>query len=150
MSAASFSSRVSRGRFGEADRGGWGLRVERGPDWLFVRLEAATPETVPAARADLAESIWAMLQEHRAHRLVLELDGVEAVADRLVDVITKLGGRLREDGGLLRVCGLSQPNASRLRSCRGIEDVPLFDSRSDAIGARARGLDIAADGRSGS
>lgn len=150
MSAAAFSSRVSRGRLGDVDPVGWGMRVERGPDWLFVRLEAATPETVPAARADLAESIWAMLQEYRAHRLVLELDGVEAVDDRLVDVITKLGGRLREDGGLLRVCGLSQPNATRLRSCRGVADVPLFGSRSDAIGARARGLDIAAIGRSDS
>ena len=49
------------------------LDVERGPDWLLVRirnLDRAEPET------PLAEQLWALLEQHFTYRLVLELDEV--------------------------------------------------------------------------
>lgn len=128
---------------------GWTTRVERGPDWLFVRLECAAGESggVPGGR--LADGIWRLLEEHRARRLVLELDNVPAVDDRLVDVIADLGVRLDRDGGLLRVCGLSAENIERLRAAAPTRQVAHFPSRSEALVSRLGGTSCDACGRDG-
>ena len=118
---------------------GWVTRVERGPDWLFVRLETASGDAAGMPDGALAAGIWRLLEEHRARRLVLELDDVRAVDDRLVDVIADLGGRLGRDGGLLRVCGLSEENLARLRSAGPTREVAHFASRSEALGTRRGG-----------
>ena len=52
---------------------GWDLEVERGPDWLFVRLGS-----YPVADSDmpsLAGEIWSILDRCFVYRLVLQLDG---------------------------------------------------------------------------
>lgn len=118
---------------------GWITRVERGPDWLFVRLESAAGDAAGMPGGGLAAGIWRLLEEHRARRLVLELDDVRAIDDRLVDVIGELDGRLGRDGGLLRVCGLSAENLARLRSAGPTREVAHFASRSEALGTRRSG-----------
>lgn len=118
---------------------GWTTRVERGPDWLFVRLEAAAGDAAGLPDGALAGGIWRLLEEHRTRRLVLELDDVRAIDDRLVDVIADLGGRLGRDGGLLRVCGLSEANVARLRSAGPTTQVAHYASRSEALGTRRGG-----------
>jgi len=119
-----------------AVRRGWDLAVERGPDWLFVRLEDA-----PAARSDglkLTEAVWDMIREHHASRVVLELDRVEAVDDQLLDAISEIGTRVRREGGLIRTCGLSQANRDRLEGAAA-GGVPHFGTRSEAVGTRCGG-----------
>lgn len=112
----------------------WGVAVERGPDWLFLRLHEggeAGEDLGP-----LAERLWAMIRVNRAHRVVLELDDVQAVDDTLIDAIVDVGDRLRDDGGFVRVCGLSAGNLARLQSSGRAEGLTHFDSRSAAVGPR--------------
>jgi hypothetical protein len=111
------------------------LEVERGPDWLFVRVagQAAGPAD------DLTTSVWETIREHGASRVILELDRVETVDEALGGVIGELGTRVRDAGGLIRICGLSEPGLSRLRRVAAAASVPHFGSRSDAVGGRGRG-----------
>ena len=88
----------------------WGVAVERGPDWLFLRLHDDESGSSAGNRQPLAERLWSMIRVNRAHRVVLELDRVEAVDDMLIGAIADVGTRVRDDGGLVRVCGLSKPN----------------------------------------
>lgn len=148
--AMQFTSTTTAGRPDARHEDAWDLRVERGPEWLFVRLEPASRGTAAVPDGELADGIWATLQEHRARRLVLELDGVRSLDDRLAGLIAELGGRLREDGGMLRICGLSGPHAARLKGRDGADDVAVFASRHEAIGARARGVEFAPDRRAAS
>lgn len=113
----------------------WGLAAERGPDWLFVRLEAAPGQ--PAG--DLADSIWSMIREHHASRVLLELDRVDAVDESLVGAIAEVGTRVQREGGLIRACGLSEPNLARLPAAAPLAAVPHFENRSEAIGTRGCG-----------
>ncbi len=109
------------------------LHIERGPDWLFVRLDgdhcrAGRPE--PA----LADGIWEALQENHAHRVLLEFDQVAAIDDDLIATITALASRIRSAGGLMRLCGLSEVDLRMLRA-RGGANVAHFASRAAAVGA---------------
>jgi hypothetical protein len=113
----------------------WGVAVERGPDWLFLRLQedgdAADGEGRPQA-----ERLWGMIRANRAHRVVLELDRVDSMDDTLINAIADVGTRMRGDGGFVRVCGLSEPNLERLRSSGRAEGLPHFKSRTAAVGPR--------------
>lgn len=113
----------------------WGVAVERGPDWLFLRLQDDAAAAAGDARP-LAERLWSMIRVNRAHRVVLELDRVESIDDTLIDALADVGTRIRDDGGLVRVCGLSEPNLRRLRSSGCLGGIPHFDSRTAAIGPR--------------
>jgi hypothetical protein len=112
-----------------------GLGVERGPDWLFVRLERDGGDR----REDLAESVWETIQEHGASRVVLELDRVEQLDETLRGAIAELGTRLRDAGGLIRICGLADSEVSKLRSLPAAAAVPHFGSRAEAVGTRRAG-----------
>ncbi|MFM7137796.1 MAG: STAS domain-containing protein [Planctomycetota bacterium] len=122
-------AQAGRGRQGPS------IEVERGPDWLFVRF-AAGPV---AGQRELTSSVWETIREHGASRVVLELDHVGAVDEALGGAIGELGTRVRDAGGLIRICGLSEPKLSRLRSMAVAAGVPHFDTRSDAVGGRGKG-----------
>ncbi|MFM1902587.1 MAG: hypothetical protein RLZZ440_487 [Planctomycetota bacterium] len=118
-------------------RADWGLTAERGPDWLFVRLEAAAP--TPQASAELTESIWDMIREHHASRVVLEFDGVERLDASLWESISEIGARMRDSGGLVRVCSFSPADRNGQSAVpTGLTEagVPCFTSRSAAVGTR--------------
>jgi hypothetical protein len=106
-----------------------GIRVERGPDWLFVALDEPA-----VSRSDLADGVCRLVRASMAHRVVLELDGVAAVDERLAAAIGLIGARVREDGGLVRICGLSGDNLSRLQAVSAAATVPHFGSRAEAVG----------------
>lgn len=122
-------AQAGRGRLGPS------IEVERGPDWLFVRIAGGAV----AGQGDLTTCVWETIREHGASRVVLELDHVEAVDEALGGAIGELGTRVRDAGGLIRICGLSQPKLSRLRSVVAASRVPHFDTRSDAVGGRGGG-----------
>ena len=110
----------------------WELSAERGPGWLFVRLDAVPKDTVGSS--NLTQSIWEMIREHHAHRVVLELEGVERIDDSLLCAITEIGTRMRDAGGLVRVCGCSE--SPRERTATTTAGVPWFGSRAEAVGTR--------------
>ncbi|MFM8415801.1 MAG: STAS domain-containing protein [Planctomycetota bacterium] len=125
---AATAERDGRGR-------GPGLAIERGPDWLFVQVGDVGDQR--AGR--LADSVWEAIREHGASRVVLELDRVETVDEALGDAIAEIGTRVRDAGGLIRICGLTPSKLSRLRSVPAVGAVPHFDSRSEAVGPRRCG-----------
>lgn len=114
-------------------RGGH-MRIERGPDWLFVRLDSDARRAATNSEPALADGIWDVLQENHAHRVLLELDQIDAIDDDLIATITSLAGRIRSAGGLMRLCGLSEVDLRMLRA-RGGAGVAHFDSRAAAVGA---------------
>ncbi|NCX99990.1 MAG: hypothetical protein EBX35_15805 [Planctomycetia bacterium] len=111
------------------------IEVERGPDWLFVRVAGAAF----AGQGELTRSVWEAIREHGASRVVLELDHVDTIDEALGGAIGEIGTRVRDAGGLIRICGLSEPKLARLRSVAAAAGVPHFDTRSDAVGGRGAG-----------
>jgi hypothetical protein len=118
----------------EPGRPGWAVDVERGPGWLFVQVAGGEA----TGGEELADAVWETIREHGASRVVLELERVEAI-DEVGGAIAEIGSRLRDAGGLIRICGLSEPKLSRLRSLPAAASVPHFSTRSDAIGKRPTG-----------
>lgn len=119
---------------GSAPSGGWDVAVERGPDWLFLRLERGGGSQV---QRPLAERLMQIIRVNHAHRVVLEFDGVEPLDDAILDAIAVVGSRVRDQSGLIRVCGLSAGGVRRLESSDQAGDIPHFESRSAAVGPRS-------------
>lgn len=110
---------------------GWTLDVDRGPDWLFVRVHC--PADRPDDAPQLAENLWALLQQHFAQRIVLEMDEVSLLHSYLIGQLLLLYKRVYNSGGLLRISGLSPQNCEVLRSCRLDQSLPLYSSRDEAV-----------------
>jgi anti-anti-sigma regulatory factor len=109
---------------------GWQVAVDRGPDWLFIRLEEA--ETA-AASNDLAERLWQTIQQHFTYRVVLELDQVGLLHSQLVGQLVLLHKRLHAHDGVLRLCGLSDSNQDVLRTSRLEDRFPQYRNRGEAV-----------------
>jgi anti-anti-sigma regulatory factor len=116
----------------------WGLTIERGPDCLFARLHAAT--TSPSEDGPLADTLWHTLERHFVYRLVIELDQVETLSDHLLGELIALSHRLRQRGGMLRLCGLSPTNRVLLKAAQADGRLPSYPTRREAMaGAHAKG-----------
>lgn len=108
---------------------GWHWDVDLGPDCLFVRIK-------PSSHADhscLAESLWLLLRQHFANRLVLELDDLPMLTSELVGQLMLLQKQVHTDGGLLRLCGLSEEHHTTLRCCQLTEHLPSYHNREAAV-----------------
>lgn len=80
--------------------------VDRGPNWLFVRVEEAGKRRGGRASA-LADRVWEISEQHFVYRVVLELeDSAEIDAVTRAD-LAGLSRRLADHGGALR---LSEPS----------------------------------------
>lgn len=117
-----------------AESGGWDIAVDRGPDWLFLRLERGG---TTGAERPLADRLMQIIRVNHAHRVVVEFDGVDPLDDAILDAIAVVGSQVRDHGGLIRVCGLSAGGARRLESSDQAGDLPHFESRSAAVGPRS-------------
>jgi anti-anti-sigma factor len=113
---------------------GSGLRldVERGPDWLFVRV------TPPAdgdwyGEPSLADAVWTVVEQHFTYRVVLELDRVTLLRSLLLGQLVQLAKRVREHGGILRLCGISPDNHEVLTASRLDTMLPEYADRSAAV-----------------
>lgn len=102
--------------------------VDRGPDWLFVRLRPNY-----AHLDDIADRLWSLLTKHFIHRLVLEMDEVEFLPSQLIGQLIMLQKRVLQHDGALRLCGLSPDCADALHICRLDQALPNFESREDAV-----------------
>ena len=108
-----------------------GRVVDRGPDWLFVRLQR--PDLNAADAPPLAAALWELLERHLTHRLVLEMDEVEYLYSDMVGQLVQLHKRLHNAGGVLRICGLSPANQEVLRSLRLDGRLPNYCDREEAV-----------------
>jgi anti-anti-sigma regulatory factor len=110
--------------------GRWIFDVERGPDWLFVRPRR---HGLAADAAGFAEQVWALLEQHLTHRLVLELGEVGQLDSRLVGQLSWLYKRIHAHEGIMRVCELSASNEEVLRASRLEGHFPRYRNREDAV-----------------
>ena len=110
---------------------GWTVDVERGPDWLFVRLGAPTDGECDVSL--LADSVWSVVKQHFVYRVVLECDSLGMFDSAMVAQIVGLHRRLQKQSGVLRLCGLSDRNQEMLKACRLDGLFPQFRSRSQAV-----------------
>lgn len=111
--------------------GGWSLDVERGPDWLFVRVAARDKES--EGDAQLAEQLMQLLKQNFVTRLVLECDELGHLTSALVGQLVMLHKRIRADGGLMRLCNLSEANYQVLCTMGLDKWFPKYHSRQEAV-----------------
>ena len=110
---------------------GWELEVERGPDWLIVRLVG--PRRGAGGSVSLEESLWSLLEQHFTHRLVLELDRIEVLDEKMIDQLTSLHDRICERGGVMRLCGV-KPDHRRVLARRDADDrLLIYGDREHAV-----------------
>ena len=107
------------------------LDVERGPDWLLVRI--ANLDESEADAPQLAERLWRLLQQHFTYRLVLELDQIRLLTSRLIAQLVQLHRRIDEHSGVMRVCGLSPQNREVLHTCRLDDRLTPYEDRQAAV-----------------
>lgn len=110
---------------------GWEVEVDRGPDCLFVRLIGLDNGFHGAS--DLAQMIWDLLEQHFAHRLVLEMDQVPILKSELLGQLVLLHKRVHANGGMMRLCGLSQANREVLRITGISARLPHYEDRESAV-----------------
>jgi hypothetical protein len=119
----------------------WKLDVERGPDWLFVRLRHVGLRSL--APAILAEEVWALMEQNMAHRLVLEMDEVDALDGELVEQLIALEGRIAAVDGKMRLSGLNRKAEEALKLWLADGDEPgtrvaCFRDREEAVMGQPR------------
>jgi anti-anti-sigma factor len=107
------------------------LEVERGPDWLLVRVGGLDP--AEANEFPLALQVWCLLQQHFTYRLVLELDQVRLLTSHLIGQLAELHRRIDEHGGVMRLCGLSSDNCQVLQACGAADSLTPYGDRQTAV-----------------
>lgn len=105
--------------------------VERGPDWLLVKL--AGPADGAADWSSVADSLSSLSNQHFTYRLVLDCDEIGLLDSALMGQLLLLERRMRQQGGLLRLCGLSEASQQALHQCRLDGRLPHFATRTQAI-----------------
>jgi len=109
----------------------WELSVERGPDWLLVKLAAPPCETWEMS--SLADALWALMEVHFTYRLVLDLDDINLLRSDLVGELVALDKWIRGRHGVMRLCGLSPHNGEILQRC-GLDGLlPAYRDRLEAV-----------------
>ena len=114
--------------------GGFDVALERGPDWLFVRL---TPSANGRASGGhrLGASLLELARDHGTRRVVVELDGLQEIDDELLEGLALLGRILESEQGVLRLCGGNHEHLARRESCGATGHLPHFSCRNEAVGA---------------
>lgn len=106
------------------------LTVERGPEWLFIRPEGAS---LLGRELDLADQIWGLLEQSMTYRLVLELDDIDLLSSDVISQLVMLQQRIYNQGGLMRLCGVSAVNKRAIESCRLSDYLPQYANRTQAV-----------------
>jgi anti-anti-sigma regulatory factor len=108
------------------------LRVDRGPNWLFVKLR---PGDKPAAAAPpkMADELWSISSRHFIYRLVLEMDEFDSLPSGMMGQLVLLQERLTQCGGALKICGLSPECEVVLHECQLEAALPNHATRVEAV-----------------
>jgi anti-anti-sigma regulatory factor len=107
------------------------LTVDRGPNWLFVKLRSQ--RRFPAEIPQIADQLWSIAARHFIYRLVLELEELNAMPADMIEQFVLLQERLGQCGGALRICGLSAECAEVLRDCQLDAALPNYATRQAAV-----------------
>jgi anti-anti-sigma factor len=109
----------------------WELCVERGPGWLIVKpIPQGTNHSQPY---DLAQAIWALLEQHFTYRLLVEMHDVPLLSSHLIGQLILLHKRIHQHGGVLRLCGLSPSSEEALQICQLATRLPNYGTREEAV-----------------
>jgi hypothetical protein len=108
-----------------------GMDVERGPNWLLVRLHPGNNTGIPAP--NVADELWKLTTRSFTYRLVLEMDQLQHLPFGLTDQLADLRERLAERGGSLRICGLSQDGETELSESQLAKTCPNHRDRVAAV-----------------
>lgn len=109
---------------------GWDLDVQRGPDWLLVKIKSQDGAT---AEPPLADGLWGLLERHFTYRVVLELDQVDVLNSYLIGQLVRLYRLICDHDGVMRLCGLSPHNLDVLRTCRLDDRFMSYRDREEAV-----------------
>lgn len=113
---------------------GWSMDVDRGPEWLFVRLHC--PGDGKCDGVKLAQFLWLQLEQQFTRRLVLELDELPMIRSAFLGELVSLYKRIVTKGGCLRLVGLSESNQEVLKLTRLNARLPNFGDRAKAVMGR--------------
>ncbi len=114
-----------------ATASGLNLEVDRGPDWIFIRVDGCDPKH--AETPQLAEAVWSILEQNFVYRVVLEMERIAVLHSYLVGQLVLLVKRVHGQGGVLRICGLTPDNQNVLSACQLDGLFPNYRDRSDAV-----------------
>jgi len=109
----------------------WTMEIDRGPDWLFIRFRPQ--QHGDTGEVALAEMVWKKLEQCFCYRVVLELDDVTFLRSWMVGELVRLHKRVTTQGGMLRLCGLSDASRDVLRISRLDDRFPSYRNRTDAV-----------------
>lgn len=109
----------------------WTTEIDRGPDWLFIRLRP--PAHGNTREIALAEMLWQRLEQAFCYRVVIELDDVTFLRSWMVGELVRLHKRVNTQGGMLRLAGLSPTNQEVMRVSRLGDRFPAYPNRNDAV-----------------
>ncbi len=110
---------------------GYEFDVDRGPDWLWIRVRSL--ETGSSPDKSLAEEVKELVERHFIYRVVLELHRVPELSSQLIGELVELDRHILKHDGVLRVCGLSAEGRAMLEMC-GLDDLCLaYETREEAI-----------------
>lgn len=107
------------------------LDVERGPNWLLVKLHPGRDAGIPAPH--VADELWKLVSRSFTYRLVLEMEELEHLPCGMTDQLAQLRERLAEHGGSLRLCGLSQEGEVELSESQLAKSCPNHRDRVAAV-----------------
>jgi anti-anti-sigma regulatory factor len=107
------------------------LNVDRGPNWLFVKLRSKDKATTEVPQ--IADKLWSISSRHFIYRLVLELEDLEQLPSGMMGQLVQLQSRLAQCGGALRICGLSPECEESLHNCQLNSALPNHASRAAAV-----------------
>ncbi|MCA9248908.1 MAG: hypothetical protein KDA42_17395 [Planctomycetales bacterium] len=113
----------------------WHYKVERGPDWLFVKVVPPSQDQGDTPHIDT--DILNLLRRHTAHRVVLELDEVAALPPQFLEELVALREQLEQDRGVMRLTGLSAPCLEQFRANQLEGRLPTFPTRQEAVFGKA-------------
>lgn len=109
----------------------WRLAVDRGPDWLFIRVEGL-PDPAESSPS-LSEAIWNVLDTHFVYRAVLEFAEPALLPAALLKQLAQLKQRVLDRGGLLRLCGSNGCCPASIRGADWEALEPLYADRHEAV-----------------
>ena len=110
---------------------GWTAELDRGPDWLFIRLywDPVNGDQDP----DLVEPIWQLLNISLLNRLILEIEHMPRLDTHLMGELVRLHKRVVEQGGMVRLSGTSDANQEVIREAQLADRFPQFRNREEAV-----------------
>ena len=110
---------------------GFKLSVDRGPNWLFVKLRPKRRFAQDVSQ--IADELWSIASRHFIYRVVLELEELDRLPAELTEQLVILQERLMHCGGSLRICGLPADCVEKLCDSQLDVALPNYATRQEAV-----------------